>query len=70
MINSQIGKEINLPNDNFIIEDEKFNNGNNNEKIDIIPIEEISFGNIIFGVDNDFIVRNIKRKKNLLQKKQ
>ena len=71
LINPQIDEEINLPNDNFIIEDEKFNKGNNNETIDTIPIEEMSLGNTSFGVDiNELLVKSMMTKKNLLQKKQ
>ena len=64
-LNSSQRNEINLGNDNFTFEDEKFNKGNNNETFDTIPLnEEMSLGNTSFGEDvNDFLLRSMLTKK-------
>ena len=61
----QIEEEINLPNDKFHLEDEKFNKGINNVTIDTIPIyEEKSLGDASFRGDiNELLFKNTITKK-------
>ena len=64
---SQIDEEINMRNDKFIVEDEKFNKGIgiNNVTIDTIPMyEERSVGDTSFGGDiNEILFKGMTTKK-------